>query len=309
MNAILTITLPIFALILAGYIAARRRILDISATDALNRFVVYLALPALLFLATARVHPADLNQPGFALALALGVLPVFLFAMWLTRRSRLADQTIHGLNASYANAGFMGIPLCLATFGEASLPALVIATVLTACVLFAVSIVLIEIDLNAAGGLRHTLRKVARVLGANPLLLAPLLGLLVALLGLPLPAAIDRFMALLSAAASPCALVTIGLFLGQQQTPFDRPLVAKLVALKLLAQPGVTYLLAFYVFPMPPLYAKIAVLIAALPTGTGPFMLAKLHDRQSAPTSGTILISTILSVLSVSVLLALLGVA
>ena len=309
MTATLSITFPIFALILAGYLSARRRILDIGATDALNRFVVYLALPALLFQATTRISLAEINQPGFIFALASAMLIAFLAAALVLRRSvRLADATIHGLNASYSNTGFMGIPLCIAAFGEASLPVLVVATIMTACLLFAISIVLIEVDLNASGGIGATAKKVSLVLVRNPLLVAPLVGLALVVMGIPLPEPIDRFAKLLGGAASPCALVTIGLFIGQQQVPFDRPLVARLVALKLLFQPAIGYLLAFHVFSMPPLWATILVLLCALPTGTGPFMLAKLYDRQSAPTSGVILVSTVISVLTITVVLTLFGI-
>ena len=309
MTATLSITFPIFALILLGFVCARRRILDASATDALNRFVVYLALPALLFQATTRITLSEVDQPGFIGAFALAMAIAFIAARLVLRGPlRLADASIHGLNASYSNAGFMGIPLCLAAFGEQSLPVLVVATIMTACLLFAIAIVLIEIDLNATDGFGATTRKVSLVLIKNPLLLAPIFGLALVATGIALPQPIDRFAKLLGDAASPCALVTIGLFIGQQQTRFDRPLVAKLVALKLLFQPAIGYVLAFHVFSMPPLWATILVLLCALPTGTGPFMLAKLHDRQSAPTSGVILVSTVLSVLTLTALLAFFGI-
>ncbi len=308
MSAILTITFPIFALILAGFLCARGRILDLGATDALNRFVVYLALPALLFQATARLSLAEINQPGFVLAFASGIGLTFWFAILVTGKTsrQLADRSLFGLNASYANVGFMGIPLCLASFGEASLPPLILSTVMTAGLLFAFSIILIEIDLNAGERFFKTFGAVIKNLARNPLLLAPFSGLVLVLLGLPLPEPVDRFAKLLGGAASPCALVTIGLFIGQQKGGFERGLVLRLVALKLLVQPLITYGLAFYVFEMPLFWAKILVLLSALPTGTGPFMLAKLHDRQSAPTSGTILVSTVFSMVTISLLLTLL---
>ena len=305
MAAIVTITFPIFALILAGFISARGRILDLSATDALNRFVIYLALPALLFHATAHVTFADINQPGFALAFAIGIAITFALTALLTRPKRLADASILGLNASYANVGFMGIPLCLSIFGDASLPPLVITTIMTAAILFAIAIAMIETDINRDASLGRTVVKVGGVLVRNPLVIAPFCGALVVIAGWHLPDAIDRFVKLLGAAASPCALVTIGLFIGQQSSRFDRLLVAKLVVLKLVVQPAITYVLAYHVFDMPPLWAEIVVILSALPTGTGPFMLAKLHDRQSSPTSGAILVSTVLSVLTISTLLAL----
>ena len=105
-------------------------------------------------------------------------------------------------------------------------------------------------------------------------------------------------------AASPCALVAIGLFLAQQTGGHDNRIVARLVALKLLVHPAITAALAFWVFPMPRLWAVVAVVLSALPVGTGPFMLAKLYQRDAAAASRAILISTIGSVVSVSLLIA-----
>jgi predicted permease len=107
---------------------------------------------------------------------------------------------------------------------------------------------------------------------------------------------------MLGAAAPPCALVTIGLFLAQSNGGAAPALIARLVALKLLIQPGLTWLLAFHVFAMPRLWAETALLMSALPIGTGPFMLAKLYDREPAPTSRAILMSTLLSTITVSAL-------
>src|SRR5690606_25290425 len=137
----------------------------------------------------AKITWNQVNQPGFVAASSLAIAVVFLvsYAMDRQRRGRLADASIEGLAASYSNAGFMGIPLCLMVFGEASLPAVVIATLLTACVLFAFSIVLIEIDLQGSPHLLHTLAKVSRSLSRNPLVVSPLLGLAVAALQWPLP--------------------------------------------------------------------------------------------------------------------------
>jgi predicted permease len=68
-----------------------------------------------------------------------------------------------------------------------------------------------------------------------------------------------------------------------------------------------TFFLAFRVFDMPPLWAHTALLISALPIGTGPFMLAKLYNREAAVTSRAILVSTVVSLLTVSALVAVLA--
>lgn len=306
MSVILNAVIPLFALILLGYLAARKRLLGPGAVDSLNKFVVWMALPALLFEAMAGITWEEINQPGYVAASTLAIAAVFATSYLLDRRrrGRLADASIEGLAASYSNAGFMGIPLCLMLFGEASLPPVIIATLLTACGLFAFSIVLIEIDLLTSRSMLRTARKVIVSLLRNPLVAAPLLGLLVAALQLPLPHAIEQFTTLLGAAASPCALVTIGLFLAQGQPTEHHGAVWRIVVLKLLLHPAIAFVLAYWVFDMPPLWAATAVLLAALPVGTGPFMLAKLYEREPAITSRAILISTVLSLVTVSVLVA-----
>jgi malonate transporter and related proteins len=305
MQSVVNAALPIFALILAGFLCARRRLFGPGATEVLNNFVVWLALPAVLFQAMAQITWSEIDHPGFLAAFGGGMLVTFILSFALDRRgARLCDRSIEGLDASYSNTGFMGIPLCLVVFGQGALPVAVISTLLTACVLFAGSIVLIEMDLQAEKRLGRTLLKVARSLARNPLILSPLAGLAIAASGIALPGPVLRFTTLLGGAASPCALVTIGLFLAQKQVGGEGVVVARLVALKLILQPALTWLLAFRVFAMPPLWAESAVLLAALPIGTGPFMLAKIYDREAGVTSRAILLSTILSVVTVSLLVA-----
>ncbi len=306
MNAVITAALPVFALILTGWLAARWRILGPAATDALNRYVVYLSLPALLFRAMTQVDLAQAAHWGFVAAFAGGIAATFLASFLGARRTQraLTDRSIQGLAASYANAGYMGIPLCLALFGAESLAPATFTTLLTASVLFGFAIALIEFDRQQAPSLRATLLKVGRALMRNPLLAAPMLGLAWAFTGVPVPEGLDRYVALLGASASPCALVTIGLFLAQTETSSSGPGVLRLVTGKLLLQPAVTAVLAFYVFPMPPMWAWTAVLMSALPIGTGPFMLAAMYGRDARVTSRAILVSTVASVLTVSLLVA-----
>src|SRR6476469_1593448 len=251
MQAVLNAALPIFALILTGFLCARFGGFDRSATDNLNRFAVYLALPALMFLAMSKITPDQIRQFGFALTFAGGIAVTFAIGFGLSRlRGRaVANSSIEGLDAGYSNVGFMGIPLCLLVFGQASVPAAIIATLFTACILFLFAIVLIEVDVHKGASLVRTVGKVCLSLVRNPLLIAPIAGLLVGLSGIILPAPLERFASLLGGAASPCALVCIGLFLAQERVVSgDATSIAALVLLKLLVQPAVTGLFAFYVF-------------------------------------------------------------
>jgi predicted permease len=318
MKLVVEAVLPLFALILAGYVCGRRGVLGAQAITSLNLFVVWLALPALLFQALAEARWSELNQPGFVAAIALGMLATFVPWVALSRGRRatsLPDASIEALAASYPNTGFMGIPLCLAVFGRAGLQPAILATILTACLLFGLSLALIEIGLQKERAAGDAIAKAAATLARNPLLVAPALGGLFALAHIPRPEPLLRFTGLLGSAASPCALVTIGLFLAQDRQVRARGdarqpdgrrtrVILAIVALKLLVQPAVTGVLVFAVFDLPRPWSTAALLLSALPIGTGPFMLAKLYDREAAVISRAILISTVLSLVTTSLLVA-----
>jgi hypothetical protein len=317
MKLVAEAVLPLFALILAGYVCGWRGLFGLGATTALNLFVVWLALPALLFQALAEAHWSELDRPGFVAAIALGMLATFVpwvaLARGRRRRKPLPDASIEALAASYPNTGFMGIPLCLAVFGRAGLQPAIIATILTACLLFGLSLALIEIGLQPGRATGGAIAKAAATLARNPLLVAPALGALFAIAHIPRPAPLTRFTSLLGGAASPCALVTIGLFLAQNRGIADdgrggahrqTRVIAAIVALKMLVQPLVTGVLVFAVFDLPRPWSTAALLLSALPIGTGPFMLAKLYDREAAVTSRAILLSTVVSLVTASLLVA-----
>lgn len=308
MLSTLSIVLPIFALIFAGWFTRRVGILGPNATRELNRFVVYLALPALLFDIIAHAHPAEVWQPGFILAFTLGTLCVFVVTLVLQiQRSRhLADAAIDALNASYANTGFMGFPLALAFLGQGALTPTLIATIITVCILFAIAIVLIEVGVQSEQRGARLVLKVAASLARNPLLVAPVLAMFFPLTGLSVPPPVTVFLKLLGGAASPCALVALGLFLAN--TPSEAPyqpniIVGVLVTLKLVLHPLAVWVMAVWVFRLPPLLVHSAVLLAALPTGTGPFMLAEFYHREGRITSRTVLFSTLISVVTITLYL------
>jgi malonate transporter len=222
-----------------------------------------------------------------------------------SRGRRVANASIEGLDAGYSNVGFMGIPMCLLVFGPESAPVSIIATLFTACVLFLFAVVIVEIDLQKGPSFWSTWTKVVSSLLRSPLLIAPVAGLAVGLSGLTLPAPLVSFTTLLGGAASPTALICIGLFLAQERVVIqDATSIGILVSLKLILQPAVTALLAFHVFSMPPLWSHSAVILSALPIGSGPFTIAKLYGLEAGVTSGSILASHVFAVLTVSLLVA-----
>jgi malonate transporter len=307
------VILPIFALIFLGFACRRRGVLGPHATTELNRFVVYLALPALLFDIMAHSRWATLDQPAFAAVFTLSTFIVFALTVLLRLRGdrHLADVSIDGLNAGYGNTGFIGFPLSTIVFGRGALGLTTIAAIITICLLFAVAIVLIEIGLQTEARPAHLLLKVGRSLVRNPLLMAPVLGAGWAATGMALPASAETFLRLLGEAASPCALVALGLFLAEPRADAasggELSDSLLLVGLKLIVQPLITWVLATQVFRLAPTLTHLVVVLAALPTGTGPFMLAEFYGREATITARSILLSTVGSLLTVSAYLAWVG--
>jgi len=298
--------LPVFALILAGFACRRRGLMGPTAATELNRFVVWLALPALLFDAMAHATPAEMIQPAFIGAFGLASAIVFVAVLMLRLRGRrhLADASIDAIAAAYPNTGYIGYPLGLIVFGAASLAPTTIATILIVCVLFSLAVVLIEVSLQTEQRHGKLAWKVFSSLLRNPLVISPLAGLLLAILRWPVPASAESFLKLLGAAASPCALVCLGLFLAEKRpdTKAEAGAITLTVA-KLLLQPLLTWWLAARVFMLPRELTEMAVLLAALPTGTGPFMLAEFYRREAYVTSRTILYSTVGSLATLTILL------
>jgi predicted permease len=309
MLSTLEILLPVFGLIFAGFVCRRRGLLGPTAASELNRFVVWLALPALLFDIMAHATWHQLYQPAFVATFALscaGLFVLILAARLLSGR-HLADASVDAIAGSYPNTGYIGFPLCLIAFGPVSQTPTTIATILVACVLFAIAIVLIEIGLQSERAPHRLALKVLGSLARNPLIVAPIVGVLVAGVHVTLPQSAETFLKLLGGAASPCALVSLGLFLAAKRevkagaAKADASLM--LTGTKLLLQPALTWWLAARVFSLSPLLVEMAVVLAALPTGTGPFMLAEFYRREAHITSRTILLSTVGSLVTLSLLL------
>ncbi|GAM03135.1 AEC family transporter [Novosphingobium sp. MBES04] len=258
--------LPVFGLIFAGWLARRLKALGPQATSELNRFVVWLALPALLFEIVAKAQPAQLWHPGFLAALALGTLGTFVFTILARLRHGLADAAIDGLNSSYANNGYMGFPIIAVVLGSEARSLTLLSVLMTVCVVFAIGIVLIEAATQKAATPGKLAIKVARRVLANPLVAAPLAASIFPITGLAVPDPLDSFLTMLGAAASPCALVALGLFLAAERSPAPAPRgwIAGLIVVKLIAQPVAVWFLAARVFQIDPMAIHAAVILSAL---------------------------------------------
>ncbi len=309
MEPILNVVLPVFAIILSGYLAGRTGVMGPASTDALNRFVYYVALPVLLGHSMARVDAATLFDWPFIAAYLGSCAIVFGIGFAFSRLllgNDLAQSSLFAMVSIFANTGYMGIPLAIVAFGpEAALPA-AIATVFQTLVFMALTEVLVIAGKNRGGGdSGRVLLASLRGLTKSPLFIGCAAGMAWSLGGLTLPKPVDTYATVLGAAAGPGALFALGLFLVGKPVSEGLGEVSAMVALKLIAHPLVAWVLGVYVFEVRADWLIPLVLMAALPTGASCFVLAQQQMVYIRRTSSATLISTVLAVVTVAAFFAL----
>jgi len=237
MEPIINIVLPVFAIVGAGYLCGVRKLLGEESSAALNGFVYWVALPAMLFRAMVTVEVGQLWQSDFLIGFLTPLLAIGLAALIAARllfgRS-LSEAAIHAMNGIYGNSGYMGIPLAVAAFGEAAAVPAVVATVINTAFVVGLAITLIEVGGKSGGSLFRVLGGVLSSMAKNPMLAVPLLGLAWAFTGYELPVLVDSFTGILGAAAGPCALFAIGLFMVGKPRLEGRVEVGVMTATKLI---------------------------------------------------------------------------
>ncbi|RJF83411.1 AEC family transporter [Azospirillum cavernae] len=309
MSVVLNVALPVFAIILAGVLSGKAKLLGPASSEALNKFVYWMALPPVLFLGTARRSLSEIfNGPfiGAFLGAMLAVYALGALIGWLVHRERTQILCMQGLTASFSNTGYMGIPLFLAAFGPDHLAPTILATVIMSAIMVGIAVIWLEFANSHGHGLGKALTDVGRALAKNPLIVSTAIGIAWAALlpGVAVPRPIATFCELMGAAAGPCALFAIGLFLAGRSLKADLVEVGWISALKLLVQPALTWALTVTLFPMDPFWTGSAIILAALPTGALTFVVAQQYQIYVDRTSSAILVSTVLSVVTLSALLA-----
>jgi malonate transporter and related proteins len=294
-----------------GYAATFTRVFGRDASDALASFVFYFAIPVMMFRNMATTALPETIAWGYLLSYFLGVAIVFGIGMTAARlgfRGSFERQAIIGFGSAFGNSVLLGIPLVLTAFGDqASLP-LFLLLAFHSTVLFTAITVIIEAGRGGGEALRAVPLRALKGLLGNPILWGMAAGMGFSLLHLRLPDAIDRWAVLLAGAAVPCALFSVGASLRAYRIVGALRPALVMVTLKLVAQPLAVWLLAVFVFEVPPLWAQVVTLIAALPVGVNVYVFATRYDAGQAESAAAILISNALSVVTLPLILLWLGV-
>jgi malonate transporter and related proteins len=311
---VLRVTFPFFALVLCGYLAAHRRFLPLEAIPGLNGFVLFFALPCMLFRFGASTPIAQLLDATLFLtyllcALLMVGLSVFLS---LNERIRWKDAAMGALVAAFPNTGFMGVPLLVALLGAAAAGPAIVTITVDMVITTSLCLALSQMDAAGEHGAAVAARKALLGVLKNPLPWAILLGALFSWQDLVLVAPVQKTVALLADAASPVALFTIGAVLARSQwlahTGPHGPLRPQdylpVAALKLVLHPLLVTAVGTTVLAwgghIEPLALTVITLVAALPSASNVSLLAERIGADNGRIARIILVTTALAFLTFS---------
>ena len=327
MSSIFAVTLPFFALVLCGYLAARRGVLPSSAIPGLNGYVLYFALPCMLFRFGAETPLFDLLNPVVLAVYVTAALLIVFFTIAVTVNERvgLKDAAFGALVAAFPNTGFMGVPLLVALLGSAAAGPVISSILADFFITSTLCLALAQAagaaaaggaaDAAGASARQAALRALRAALG-NPLPWSIALGAVFSVTGLSLPGPLAKVVEMLAASASPVALFTIGVVLWRSsqhahtRTPVQDYLPVALI--KLFVHPLLVFLLGGAAMalgaPLSKFQLVVLTLAAALPSASNVSLLTERYGADSGRVARIIMSSTVLAFLSFSGLAWLFGV-
>ncbi|KQZ84310.1 hypothetical protein ASD56_10010 [Microbacterium sp. Root166] len=278
--------------ILVGWIIGRVDLLGEHGRPVLARLTFFVLSPFLLFVVLAQADVRTLFSallPVSAIAAAVILLAYFLVARFAWKRS-MGETVIGALSAGQVNSNNIGIPLSLYLLGNAAYPAPVILLQLLVFTPISMTI------LDAVTSGRATLgRSILRTIG-NPIVVGSVLGTIVSVSGLELPAIIMEPAVLIANACVPVLLISYGMSLVGQRVlaPSGRRRDIVLASsLKLFVMPALAWVLAEFVFGLSAQDVLIVVVLAALPTAQNVFNYSQRYDVGETISRDTVFLTTI----------------
>ncbi len=320
MLQIFSVTFPFFALVLAGYVAARRGMLPMEAIPGLNGFVLFFALPCMLYRFGASMPVAQLLDPSVFFTYLLCALVMVAFSVSISLNARIGwnDASFGALVAAFPNTGFMGVPLLVALLGPKAAGPAIVTILADLLVTTSLCIALSRLDGADEHGAAKAVKNALKGVATNPMPWAIMLGALSSAVSLVLPKPVEQTLGMLADAASPVALFTIGAVLARSQLmtasghaePLQMRDYLPMAILKLFLHPVLVFLVGAAAMsagvPLNKFALIVMVLVAALPSASNVAMLAERFGADSGRVARIILVTTVAAFLTFSLAVALL---
>ena len=313
MTPILTIIAPVFLVMGAGWAGSRLGLFATDAETAFSVFVVYCSMPCYLFLAMAHVPRELVIRGDFLAAFGLGMVAAALAGAAIARfvgRRGFAECVLGTMGGCQTNSVYIGMPIIVMAYGTPG--PVIVVSLFQVIVLTTVVVGCLELHRKRATMSWRSWFELPRIAVVNPIVGASMAGIVFSLSGWPVPGVVERTGQLLGAAAIPTALFALGLALGNRRPRLEaggRTLVYLLVAVKCLLHPALTWLIGRYLFGLGEPWLSSLTIIAAMPTALNTFIFAQRYGVFVDESGRIVLLSSLVSLVTISALLVLFGVA
>lgn len=300
---------PLFVLVFAGYALMRFTGWPKSMSDNLTRFVFSVALPAMLFRLMSDFSKLPPVDARLLVAFFGSCLIVFVIGRVIAWKFFVLDgvgQSVFALGGVFSNNVMLGLPLAKVVLGDASLPSVALVLVFNALILWTLVTVSVEWARHGHFSVRG-FAKTARAVLTNPIVAAILSGTLFGLTRLRVPALVDVPLAMLGQAATPLALIALGMGLAEFDVRDGWKISVAISAVKLLLQPLVVWLLA-RLLGLPLLETQVVVLLASIAVGANVYLMSRQFKVLEGPVAGSLVLSTALAALTTPLVLTLIHV-
>lgn len=303
MHGVLDNILPTFSIVLVGWLMAKLRLFRELGVDGVAQYVFGVAIPLLLFRSTSQAVIPEAIPWGFLLSFYLGAFGAFVIGMLVSGavfHNGVAQQGAFGGASSYSNTVLLGIPVVLSVLGEEAKVPLFILIGVHGLIMVPLVVAVIAIGRRIDGAVSQIVREVADEFVHNPIIVALALGALYGLYMPPLPTQVDGVITTLGDTAGPCALFALGGVLARYPVVGGLGEALSASVIKLTIHPLIVWLLATQVFEVEPSWVRVAVLLAAMPSGINVFVLAHRYSVATGGIGLSVVLSTALAILSLS---------
>jgi malonate transporter and related proteins len=301
------ITVPIFSIIAMGFLSVRFKFIPKDAMMALGKFVLFFAVPCVIFRALSKTDFNTVFDPHFLLAYAGGCLATFVIFFLISKYFLQSSITESGLNAfgtSLPNSIIIGVPLLIYLFGSLPSAAFTMALIVENALIFPLALLLMDIGLHKGekDGIFSMIKAIGVKLLRNQFILAIFAGLLVSALHIPIPAVITKIIDILAQAAPATALFFIGGTLVGTSLKGRMKQIGIVSFGKLVIHPILVVLIIQLLPEMDPQLRISAIVLASCPMLTIYPIIASKYGRAEESAS-TLIVTTFASFLTISIAL------
>ncbi|OTQ28784.1 AEC family transporter [Gilliamella apicola] len=299
-------TLPLFILILLGFLAVKLGRWQKTVTDSLTKFTFYIAFPIMLFQIMS--HFSEQSEIDIKLLLVFFGGSFIVFAIGCLIASKIfqlngSQSTLFAMGGIYTNTVFVGIPIIKMLLGDQAIPIVAIIVIFNALILWTLATVSIEfVQMGKLSG--RSFIKALKNVSKNPIIIGIFTGIVVNYIGLPIPNFINQSTKMVSDMTAPLSLIVLGMGLAEYKIRDQFLITGSICILKLAILPIVTYIVG-KLLGLPTLELQVVVLLSSVSIAINCYMMARQFEVLQGPIASSLLISTALSSVTTPLILSI----